>query len=293
MAMKRTKWKSGTSGIYQIRNLVNGKRYVGSAIDVKERLHNHFCSLRNNRHCNSHLQNAFNLYGEDNFAFEPIFYCRKKDLLNFEQKEIDRYCFGDELYNILPTAGSVLGVKRTDEARQKLSEVHVGQKAWNKDKEMSEEFKRKQSEAKKGENHPMYGKEFSEERKQRISQAHIGKGVSEESKRKNSEAHKGKKQSEEAKMKVSEAHRGKKRSEEVKRKMSGAHKDKKLSEEQKRKIAESLEGTKQTEESKQKKSKSMKGKNKGPKSEEQKRKQSEAMRGKNKEMMMSQEGIES
>ena len=35
------------SGIYQIRNLVNGKRYVGSAVNLRARWRQHTCEHRN------------------------------------------------------------------------------------------------------------------------------------------------------------------------------------------------------------------------------------------------------
>ena len=40
------------SGIYQIRNLVNGKIYVGSAVNLRARMQSHFGELKNNKHNN-------------------------------------------------------------------------------------------------------------------------------------------------------------------------------------------------------------------------------------------------
>ena len=34
------------SGIYKITNLINGKLYIGSSVDLKSREHTHFCKLR-------------------------------------------------------------------------------------------------------------------------------------------------------------------------------------------------------------------------------------------------------
>lgn len=60
--------------IYQIRNLVNNKIYIGSTQKDNSfrRRGEHFGELRNNNHCNKHLQASFNKTGEDNFVFEII-----------------------------------------------------------------------------------------------------------------------------------------------------------------------------------------------------------------------------
>jgi hypothetical protein len=61
------------SGIYQIYNPINNKRYIGSSINVERRLKEHLRNLEKNRHCNDHLQSAYNKY---------------KDVLQFQFKEI-------------------------------------------------------------------------------------------------------------------------------------------------------------------------------------------------------------
>ena len=53
----------GKSGIYQIKNLVNEKIYVGSAINLYQRKCEHFSDLRKNIHDNPHLQSSYNKYG--------------------------------------------------------------------------------------------------------------------------------------------------------------------------------------------------------------------------------------
>lgn len=63
---------SGKSGIYQIRNTVNGKVYVGSAIKILKRWREHKTSLRKGVHHSKHLQKAWVKYGEECFVFEVI-----------------------------------------------------------------------------------------------------------------------------------------------------------------------------------------------------------------------------
>ena len=58
--------------IYQIRNLINCKTYIGSTINIKNRWRHHKRGLNNNKHHNAHLQNSWNKYGENNFVIEII-----------------------------------------------------------------------------------------------------------------------------------------------------------------------------------------------------------------------------
>ena len=63
-----------TTGVYRILNLVNNKVYIGStnARDgFSDRWYGHILALKNNEN-NKHLQNAWNLYGPENFSFEII-----------------------------------------------------------------------------------------------------------------------------------------------------------------------------------------------------------------------------
>jgi group I intron endonuclease len=59
-------------GIYEIVNIVNNKRYIGSSINIRNRKNAHYNTLRKNKHPNPHLQKAFNKYGESNFCFNVL-----------------------------------------------------------------------------------------------------------------------------------------------------------------------------------------------------------------------------
>ena len=86
-------------GVYQIRNLVNGKIYIGSSKTLAGRLKRHLNNLCKNKHDNCHLQMAFNKYGKNNFIFEIIEFCDISEQYEVEQYWINNF-FGDNCYNI-------------------------------------------------------------------------------------------------------------------------------------------------------------------------------------------------
>ena len=90
-------------GVYQIKNKVNGKLYVGSSKNMHYRLRKHFEHLRANKHENRKLQNAYNKYGKDNFIISVIELCEEDKQYIIEQYWIDRF-IGDNCYNINPCA---------------------------------------------------------------------------------------------------------------------------------------------------------------------------------------------
>lgn len=109
---------AGKTGVYVIRNRVNGKVYVGSsATNIAARWNTHRHSLRNGTHHSRHLQRAWIRHGEESFSFSIIAICGPKWCLAVEQLCIlaNRSCDGSRGYNIAVTAGSNLGSKRTPE----------------------------------------------------------------------------------------------------------------------------------------------------------------------------------
>lgn len=105
-----------TCGIYEIVNTVNGKRYVGSSIDIESRWNAHLRELRRGTHHAHHLQHSFNKYGEEMFTMRCIIACEREQLIPLEQAELDS---GYD-YNSSPTAGNTLGMKFSDEARERI-----------------------------------------------------------------------------------------------------------------------------------------------------------------------------
>lgn len=96
------------SGIYQIRCKVNGKIYVGSAVNLAGRWYLHRRNLRQRTHHNLHLQQAWDKYGEENFEFSVLEFVGASDLLKSEQAWIDATGCTDRKigFNIFPLAGS-------------------------------------------------------------------------------------------------------------------------------------------------------------------------------------------
>jgi group I intron endonuclease len=106
------------SGIYQIVNTVDGKRYIGSAVDLHEREVRHFRELRRGMHHSQKLQRAFIKYGEIAFAFEPIITCAKSMRNWYEQQFIDQLT---PEYNICKIAGTPAGSPMSKEIRVQIA----------------------------------------------------------------------------------------------------------------------------------------------------------------------------
>ena len=201
------------SGIYLIKNTINNKVYIGSAINIDKRWREHKYFLKERNHHSCLLQRAWDKYGEQSFKFEIIQEVPNPEhILAYEQVYLDYYKSyeSERGYNICKVAGSSLGTKHSEEAKKKISETHKG-------KIVSEETRKKMSEAKRN---------ISEETRKKISEGNKGKNLgkkhNEETKIKIGQASSNKKHSEEAKRKIGEAHKSKIVSEETRRKMSGA-----------------------------------------------------------------------
>lgn len=104
------------SGIYRWVNNLNGKTYVGSAINLSKRLGSYFNEKELNRNPRP-IQDALLKYGHQNFTLEILEYCSKAKLLEREQFYLD-LLIPD--YNILKYAYSLLGFKHSEETLEKL-----------------------------------------------------------------------------------------------------------------------------------------------------------------------------
>ena len=168
--------------IYCYTNKINGKKYVGQAVNFKKRHQQHLATSynKNKRDYNVPFHNAIRKYGIDNFEVEILKENLKtKCLLNFWE------CYFIDKFDLL---------SKNNKGYNVASGGHNGNPMAGKTDEWMEEFKRKQSEKNSGENNYWYGKKLSEEHRKHISENHAlkGKHLSEETKQKLSESMKGK-----------------------------------------------------------------------------------------------------
>jgi len=150
-------------GIYCIENLNNGKRYVGSSNNLKKRKKSHFYELKRGNHGNLKLQRSYNKHGEEKFTFYILEEVENElDLISREQFYIDNL---KPQYNICKIADSSLGVKRSNETKEKIRQANLGLK--------HPEWRNKiKSESQGGENHWSKNKIFSDESKKKMSESH-------------------------------------------------------------------------------------------------------------------------
>lgn len=234
--------------IYAYENKLDGKIYIGQAIDVTYRDYQHI----HNKQTNMHIDNAIRKHGRENFdfwTFAVTYSGIEADAVEDGwSAEMKRLLGPEMVYNIADHAGAPMrGKCHTIEAKIKMSIARKG-------KTRSEEAKQK-----------MRGWHHTTEAKDKIAEAHQGRTKSEEHKQKMR-----KPKSEEAKNNMSIARTGIKLSEEHKQKISvsvsgekngffGKHHTKETikklkkpkSEEHKQKLSIAKTGTKRSEEEKQ------------------------------------------
>jgi group I intron endonuclease len=75
------------SGVYQVKNLANGKVLLGSSLNLEGPLNRHRFMLKINGHTNKELQKDWNELGPDQFAFEILEVIEVKDHANFNLKD--------------------------------------------------------------------------------------------------------------------------------------------------------------------------------------------------------------
>lgn len=184
-----------SSGIYEIVNAINGKRYVGQATNIAKRAYEHWRRLSHGVHPNSALQAAVRKYSLLAFSWrvlevvplEGLSAASARELLTkCEQKHFDLTPEGKS-YQLAPSAGSTIGTKRSPQVKARLSAI----------------------------------KSTPSER-QRVSRQHSGKVVSAETLAKMSKANIGKTISIECREKISRSTKGRTFSPEHKAKIEAA-----------------------------------------------------------------------
>lgn len=114
-----------SSGIYQIRNTMTGKCYIGSAQCFRIRWGQHRNKLKKSVHHSPHMQHSWNRHGAENFVFEILEICERSELIAREQAWIDQK---RPAFNVCPVAGSTLGRKFSEETKAKISAKQAGRK---------------------------------------------------------------------------------------------------------------------------------------------------------------------
>jgi len=215
------------SGIYMIKNLVTGRVYVGSSVNMESRWSIHKHSLKHRKHHNSYLQNSYNKYGKEAFKFSIIEECTKDKLEEREQYWYEFFKANSKVYNVRNDVRTCRGVKHSKEFKKKISNIQKNRKR----EPLSKETKEKISGSLKGRVSPRKGKKLSEESKRKISESNKGKKLSEEHKQKLREAGRGRKSwlkgkthSKETRKKLSDSGKKKWENEEYKNKMVEKHK---------------------------------------------------------------------
>lgn len=155
MTTPNTKEELYLNGIYSIYCISNNKFYIGSASGTNSyykykngfiaRFNDHKYKLNNNKHKNSYLQNAYNMYGSENFIFEIVEICDTDKCKLIEIPYMDKYqsMIYQNGFNIIrqslsnhsgyfskehkrKISESLLGIPRTLELKKKLG-TSIGQ----------------------------------------------------------------------------------------------------------------------------------------------------------------------
>ena len=150
--------------VYMYTNKVNGKKYVGQAVDFNKRHKSHIHQSYNENHIayNAPFHRAIRKYGIENFEVKILKEnLQTQCLLNFyESYYIDKFnsLAKDNGYNI--SSGGSNGNPYAGKTDEEMKECR---------KRMSEAQKGLQA----GEKNPMYGKHFSEESKQKMRETFL------------------------------------------------------------------------------------------------------------------------
>lgn len=151
-------------GIYQIVCVPSGKRYVGSSIQIRVRRYQHRSDLRGGYHCNPHLQNAWNKYGEGAFTFTILEECTCDELIAREQHYIDTL-HPEFNVNLIVDAPPMRGKTMSAEHKAKISAANTG-------RVMSEETKSKLRKS-------ALGRKHTPETRAKMSASKLGRAQSE------------------------------------------------------------------------------------------------------------------
>lgn len=174
-------YKDIICGIYSIRNVVNGKRYIGQSVNIKVRWKQHESELKHGTHDNDYLQKSWNKYGPDNFIFEILEECDRQELDDKERYYIHYYdtLNRDHGYNLKD--GGQDHPKCKEQVCEKMSKImkEVFSDPEKRKKQRDSAIKQWQNPAIRekhmGKNNGMYGKKHTLEARKKMSQNRKGK----------------------------------------------------------------------------------------------------------------------
>lgn len=158
-------------GIYKIENIINGRLYIGSSIDINKRIKRHKNDLIKNKHINVYLQRDFNKYGMDCYNFECVEICDINNIRDIEQKYLDNIfsCekFNEKYYNISRSSSGGDNLSNNPNKLEIIEKIKNG--TILRYEMESIEDKKKRSNNLVGEKNPNYGKKWSDEKRNRMS----------------------------------------------------------------------------------------------------------------------------
>lgn len=118
-------------GIYRWTNIKTNKVYIGSSVNLYNRLKNYlsFSFLKNKtKKGKSIIYNSLLKNNYCNFNLDILEYCHKKNLIEREQFYLDLL---KPQYNICKIAGSSKGYKHSEEVIEKIRTLNIGKKHSN------------------------------------------------------------------------------------------------------------------------------------------------------------------
>ena len=157
------------SYVYQIRNIINNKRYIGSALNDVHARYNHI-SFDWTKHHNRHLRNSANKYGNKSFVIEVIemhYNVTQELILAIEQTYLNMWWETKLLYNSSPLATGGSG-PHTKEVKHRLRKLRLG--------ELNPMY------GVTGSKHPMYGRKHTLDARTKISVARARQVITKEHK---------------------------------------------------------------------------------------------------------------
>lgn len=172
-----------TMGVYEIKNTITDKSYIGGSTNIEYRWTSHKWSLKNNRHRNKNLQKEYDKYGIECLEFNIIEEVKNKNqVIKKEQRYLDKL---NPEYNIAISAKfPMLGRSHKVKSKRQISDS-------NKGKTMLEESKIKMSINSMGKKNGMYGRKHTEESLKKMSESQKGIPMPGLAKKKLSKARKG------------------------------------------------------------------------------------------------------